>query len=183
MIDSLVRRIWQRAGPVALRAVPLLFGWSLLLLTGCAPSALSPLVLDGPELHASLVTGKIEDSHHVSPAMLRDNPQLSTDAEFVEMIARGASQGRLDGEGIRAVLYAFYHGEGGLGFYGLEAASTMDADRLEGAIRGIWAHNERLGRARVHREGNVLVVVWHDGVSPSTWEAVNAKVVERLTAS
>ena len=39
-----------------------------------------------------------------------------------------------------------------------------------------------LGKARVHREGKVLVVVWNDGVSNSCWEAVNAGVVERLTA-
>jgi hypothetical protein len=26
----------------------------------------------------------------------------------------------------------------------------------------------------------VLVVAWHDGVSPSCWEAVNVRVVERM---
>ena len=154
----------------------LLLGWSLLLLAGCAPSALRPLAVDGQHLHASLVTEKLEDD------VLRDNPYLSTDAEFVTVIASGASQGRLGGEGIRAALYAHYLGESEIGFYGLEAASTADADRLEGAVRGIWAHNERLGRARVHRDGKVLVVVWHNGVSPSCWEAVNAGIVERLTA-
>ena len=114
--------------------------------------------------------------------MLRDNPQLSTDAEFVETIARAASQGRLGGAGVRAALYAFYLGESNLGFYGLEAASTADADRFEGALRGIWAYNERPGRARVHREDKALVVVWHDGVSTSCWEAVNTRIVERLAA-
>jgi hypothetical protein len=162
----------------------LLLGWSLLLLAGCAPSALGPLVVDGQELHASLVTRKLEDTSrlHVARAVLRDNPYLSTDAEFVDAIAHGASQGRLGGEGIRAALYALYFGESELGLYGLEVASTADADRLEGALRGIWAYNESLGRARVHREGKVLVVLWNDGVSPSCWEAVNAGVVERLTA-
>ena len=58
----------------------------------------------------------------------------------------------------------------------------VDADRLEGTLRGIWAYNDSLGRARVHREGKVLVVAWHNGVSPSCWEAVNAEVVERLAA-
>jgi hypothetical protein len=57
-----------------------------------------------------------------------------------------------------------------------------DADRLERVLRGIWAHNDRLGRARVHRKGKVLVVAWNDAVSPSCWQAVNAEVVERLTA-
>src|SRR5262245_14702924 len=159
-----------------------LLGWSLLLLAGCASSTLSPLVVDGPELHASLVTLRPEDSRHVSPALLRDNPYLSTDAEFVEAIARGASQGQLGGDGIRAALYAFYRGESDLGFYGLEAASTAEADRRESAVREIWAYNESRGRARVHREGKAIVVVWHHGVSPSCWEAVNARVVERLTA-
>ena len=162
----------------------LLLGWSLLLLAGRAPSALGPLVLDGQELHASLVTRKLKDASrlHVPRAELRDIPYLSTDAEFVDVIAGGASQGRLGGEGIRAALYALYLGESEVGFYGLEAASTADADRLEGALREIWAYGESLGRARVHREDKVLVVAWHGGVSPSCWEAVNTRLVERLTA-
>lgn len=161
----------------------LLLSWSLLLLAGCAPSALGPLVVDGQELHASLVTRELKDAARLHLAqMLRDNPYLSTDAEFVDAIARSASQGRLGAEGIRAALYALYLGESELGLYGLEAASPADADRLEGPVRGIWAYNEGLGLARVHREGRVLVVVWHNGVSPSCWEAVNAGVVERLTA-
>lgn len=161
----------------------LLLGCSLLL-AGCAPSALRPLVVDGPELHASLVTRKLEDAAKLRLApVLRDNPYLSTDVEFVDAMAQLASQGRLaGGEGIRAALYALYLGESELGLYGLEAASPADADRVEGVLRNIWAYNERFGRTRVHREGKVLVVAWHNGVSPSCWEAVNARVVERLTA-
>jgi hypothetical protein len=49
-------------------------------------------------------------------------------------------------------------------------------------LRAMNAYNERLGLARVHRVGNVLVVAWQRGVSPSCWEAVNAEVVRRLTA-
>lgn len=162
---------------------PAAAGSLLLLLAGCAPSALAPLVVDGPELHASLVTRKLEDAaRYRLTTVLPDNPHLSTDAEFVEAIAQVASQGRLGGEGIRAALYALYLGESELGVYGLEAASPADADRLEGPLRGIWAYNESLGRTRVYREGQVLVVVWHSGVSPSCWEAANARVVERLTA-
>lgn len=161
----------------------LLLGGSLLL-AACAGSGLDPLVVDGQELHASLVTRSLDDAsrRHVPRGVLRDNPYLSTDAELVEAIAHSASQGQIGGEGIRAALYAVYLGESELGLYGLEAASIADADRLEGSLRGIWAHNAGLGRARVHREGKVLVVVWNDGVSSSCWEAVNARVVERLTA-
>jgi len=163
----------------------LLLGWLILLLSGCERSGLGPLVLDGPELHASLVTRRLEDAakNQLAP-VLRDNPYLSTDAEFVDVIARYASQGRLSGgEGVRAALYALYLGEGKgqVGLYGLEAASPADADRLEGVLRAMNA-NARLGLARVHREGNVLVVAWQRGVSRSCWEAVNAGVVERLTA-
>ena len=162
----------------------LLLGWSLLLLAGCGPSALRPLLVDGQELHPSLVTRKLNDASrlHVPFAVLRDIPDFSTDAEFVDAIAHSASQGRLGGEGIRAALYALYLGESEVGLYGLEAASSADADRLEGVLRAIWAHNEGLERARVHREDKVLVVAWNNGVSPSCWEAVNAGVVERLTA-
>jgi len=53
---------------------------------------------------------------------------------------------------------------------------------LEDTIRKIWSNNVRMGRAQVHRKGLVLVVVWTDGVSRECWEAVNAKVVERLVA-
>jgi hypothetical protein len=74
-------------------------------------------------------------------------------------------------------------GEGELGLYGLEAASPADVERVESVLRGIWAHNESLDRTRVHREGKVLVVVWHNGVSSSCWEAVNAAVVKRMTAA
>ena len=155
-----------------------------LLFAACGTSGLNPLVLDGHELHASLVTQQIDDVPrlHVPRAVLRDNPQLSTDTEFVEAIAGSGSQGQLGGEGIRAALYALYRGKSEVGFYGLEAASTADANRLEGLLRGIWAKNASLDRARVHRGGEVLVVVWTDGVSTSCWEAVNAVVAERLVA-
>ncbi len=154
------------------------------LLAGCATSALGPLVMDGQELHASLEIRRLNDASrlHVPRAVLRDIPYLSTDAHVVDVITGGASQGRLGGEGIRAALYAHYLGESELGFYGLEAASTADAERLEGSLRPIWAYSESLGRVRVHREGKVLVIVWHGGVSPSIWEAVNARILERLTA-
>jgi hypothetical protein len=164
---------------------PLLLGGSLLLLAGCESSGLGSLVVEGPELHPSLVTRRLEDAakRQLAP-VLRDNPYLSTDSAFVDVIARYTSQGRLaGGQGVRAALYALYLGEGGgqVGLYGLEAVSPADADRIEGVVREITT-NERLGLSRVHRKGNVLVVAWQRGVSPSTWEAVNAGVVERLTA-
>jgi len=167
-----------------MRSTSLATGSLCLLLTACAQTGLDPLVLDGPELHASLVTLQIDDvlRLHVPREVLRGNPQLSTDAEFVRVITRAGSQGRLSNEGVRTALYALYRAERELGFYGLEAASTADADRLEGLIRGIWAHNASLDRARVHRAGRVLLVVWTDGVSASCWEAVNAVVGKRLGA-
>ena len=115
-------------------------------------------------------------------ALIPENPHVSTDAAFVAIIARNGSQGSLGREGIRSALYALYREKNELGFYGLEAVSAADADRWEEALRKIWAHNVRLGIAQVHRKGLVLVVVWTDGVSPECWEAVNTRVVERLTA-
>ena len=161
---------------------PLLAASLGLLLAACATSGLEPLVLEGQELHASLVTVQLDDESrlHVPRAVLRDNPHLSTDAGFVEAIAHSGSQGELHGEGVRAALYALYREESALGLYGLEAASAAHADRIEGVLREIWAYNARHERARVHRSGEVLVVVWNDGVSPACWEAVNAGLVQRL---
>ena len=147
------------------------------------------MVLEGHELHASLKTRQIDDSvRHVPRALIPENPHVSTDAAFVAVIARNTSQGRSGiferhgREGIRSALYALYREKNELGFYGLEAVSAADADRWEKAIREIWANNGRLNRARVHRKGLVLVVVWTDGVSPECWKAVNASIVERLSA-
>lgn len=146
-------------------------------------SGLGSLVLEGHELHASLKTRQMDDSvRHVPRALLPGNPHVSTNAAFVAAIATCASQGSLGREGVRSALYALYLGKKELGFYGLEAESAADANRLEDTIRKIWSHNVRLGRAQVHRKGLVLVVVWTDEVSPECWEAVNAKVVERLVA-
>lgn len=154
------------------------------LLCACATSGLDPLVVEGHELHPSLATVQLDDeSYRMLPRdVLPRNPHLSTDAGFIEAIARNGSQGRNDGEGIRAALFALYVGESELGIYGLEAASKEVADRIEGALLSIWAKNVSFGRVRIHR-GEVLVVVFHDGVSAACWEAVNASVVERLSES
>ena len=62
----------------------------------------------------------------------------------------------------------------------MHAESVEAADAREELVREIWAHNASLNRARVHRSGEFVVVVWHDGVSPSCWEAVNEIVADRL---
>ena len=163
----------------------LLAGFLVFLLAStCLASGLGSLVLEGHELHASLKTRPLDDSIRHLPRGLvpPENPHLSTDAGFVEAIARSGSQGRLGGDGIHSVLYALYVGEKELGFYGFEAVSAADANQREDALREIWANNVRLNRAQVHREGLVLVVVWTDGVSPECWQAVNAGVAKRLVA-
>ena len=155
------------------------------LIVACSTrgSGLDSLVLEGHELHASLKTRQMDDSvRHVPRALIPENPHVSTNADFVAAIARNGSQGSLGRDGIRSALYALYREKNELGFYGLEAVSAADADRWEEALRKIWAHNGRMGRAQVHRKGLVLVVVWTDGVSPECWKAVNASKVERLSA-
>lgn len=148
--------------------------------------SLSSLILEGHELHASLRTlelGSIRQLHLPQGAVLPGNPHLSTDAEFVEAIARSGSQGSLGSEGIRSALYARYvAGENELGVYGLEAKTDADADARENAVREIWAFNTHRDRARVHRKDLIIVVVWHATLSPEMWEAVNASLVERLNA-
>ena len=169
-----------------------------LLLTGCLRLAgrhdrrtksgewgLDSLVFEGHELHASLRTREPDHRNRHLPAGVvpPGNPHLSTDAEFVEAIARTGSQGTLGREGIRSALYALYVGEKELGFYGLEAESVADANQREDALREIVANMVSLDRMRFYRAGLVLLVVWHDGVSPECWSSVNARVVERLNAS
>ena len=147
-------------------------------------TALSSLILDGPELHESLRTRKMDSMRDLPTGIVSPgNPYLSADDEFVQAVARGGSQGRLGKDGIRTALFARYStGENELGFYGLEAESETHADEREKALHEIWAHNGRHGRSRVHRKGLILLVVWHDDVSPECWESVNATVVERLNA-
>lgn len=146
-------------------------------------SSLSSLVLEGPDLHPSLKTARLEDKAflHVHRHVLKGNPQLSSDSEFVEVIARGGSQGRLGGKGIRSALYALYQANHEVGLYGLEAASTVDADRLEDAIRSIWSHNARMNLARVHRRGMVILVVWTNGIPREMWDDLNGRLENRLS--
>ena len=163
----------------------LLAGAVALFVSGCGPGGLERLVLDGEELHTSLETLDLGDVErlHVPRTVLRSNPQLSTDPDFVRSITGGGSQGRLRDEPVRSALYALYQGENELGFYGLETETVEDADRLEPVLREIWARNASLDRARVHRDGRTLLVVWTDGVSAESWQSVNAVVTERLSGS
>lgn len=152
-----------------------------------AESVLASLLVEGHELHASLETEQLESISKLPPGMvLPHNPHLSTNDKFIAATARGGSQGRLDGEGMRSAIYARYvTGESEIGFYGLEAKSDADADQREKVLRDIWAYNASLDRASVHRNGLVLLVVWiwTDGVLPECWEAVKAGVEERLNAT
>lgn len=147
-------------------------------------SGLDSLAVEGHELHASLRTPPLDSFRDLPAGVVSPkNPQLSTDEKFVQAIARASSMGgKLGPDGIRSALYARYAaGESNLiVIYGLELATESDADQRENALREIWAANGRLDRARVHREGLVLVVVWHSGVTSECWQAVNSRLVERL---
>ena len=145
-------------------------------------SGLDSLLLEGHELHASLVARPLDSFRDLPVGVIPPkNPQMSSDDTFVSAIARGSSQGRLDRQGIRSALYARYAtGEKEIGIYGLEANSDADAELREKVVREIWAYNVRLNRVRVYRKGLVLVVIWHTGVSAECWKAVNAEVAGRL---
>jgi len=156
---------------------------SALLLVGlaaCATRGLESFALEADDLHASLAPRALERANHGVPEGVSESPHLATDAEGVESIARFASQGRLGGEDLRSALFALYDEEGELGVYGLETATPEGADRLEIELRGIWNTNVDLERARVHRGGRVLLVVWNDHVSRECWRAVNEELAERL---
>jgi len=137
---------------------------------------LESLLTEGYELHPTLQTvtpGKI----HNLPAGVdfSINPEVSAEAGFVNGVARGGSQGRLDGSGMVAALYArFTDGMSDIGFYGLQAETEALAVEREQALRDIWAHNNRLDRTHVYRKDKVLLVVWiwSKGELPEAWQAV-----------
>ncbi len=143
---------------------------------------LDSLVLEGQELHASLVARPLDSFRDLPPGViLPKNPQLSSDDKFVRAISRGSSQGRLSREGIQSALYARYAAaEKEIGIYGLEAMSDADAERREKSLQEVWAYNTRSDRVRVHRKGLVIVVVWHTGVTAECWEAANAVIAKRV---
>lgn len=147
--------------------------------------ALDAMMFAGAELHASLRKRRLELLRDLPTKVAPpENPHVSKDDDFVEAIARGGSQGRLNGQGIRSALYARYgNGENEVGCYGLQAANRTEADRREKAIREIWAYNAGLNRAKVHRRGLLLIVLWHDGVSQECWESVNTNVETRLNTA
>lgn len=149
-------------------------------------SAWKTLILEGRELHPSLKTRLVDEPilHMRSGMLLPRNPYTSTGATFVEAVSGSTSMGKnRTREGIRSALYASYADEKKLVLLrGLEAASALDADRREAALRKTWAYNARGGRAQVHRKGLLLVVAWHDGLSPEVWAAVNASVAKRMVA-
>ena len=141
-----------------------------------ATHTLKALLIEGPELHPTLQTvtpGKI----HNLPAGVdfKINPEVSDNPLFIHGVARGGSQGRLDGSGMLAALYARYSdGSSDIGFYGLQAQTEQLATEREQALRDIWAHNNRLDRTHVYRKDNVLLVVWiwSKGELPEAWLAV-----------
>ena len=160
----------------------LLLSGLLLAASSACGGGLGSLVLEGQELHASLMARPLDSFRDLPLGVIPPkNPQLSSDDKFVLAIARGSSQGRLGREGIRSALYARYAAaDKEIGIYGLEATSDADAERREKSLREVWAYNTRLDRVRVHRKGLVLVVVWHTGVSAECWEAANAAIAKRL---
>ena len=142
-----------------------------------------PMVLEGRELLPSLRTRQADEPvwHLRSDSVLPTNPCVSTNAEFVERISRSSSQGQLPRDGVQSALYAAYGDEEQrVLLRGLEATSDDDASSREAALRSIWRVNMRHGNIRVHRKGKLLVVVWHQGLSPESWEAVNSSLAKRL---
>lgn len=137
---------------------------------------LESLLIEGPELHPTLHTVLPGNIHNLPGGVeFAINPEVSADQVFVNGVARGGSQGRLDGKGMAAALYARYSdGTSDIGFYGLQAETEALAVTREQALREIWAHNQRLDRTHVYRKDNVLLVVWiwSKGELPAAWRAV-----------
>lgn len=155
---------------------------SLFFSTISLSAELNSLLLQANEMHPSLETRAFtrDSIRHVSFDVLQANPQHAHNSKFIKAVARSGSQGQLNGENMLSALYALYHAQEDLGFYGFEASTTQFADQFEATLRKIWAHNVSIGRANVYRNDTVLVVIWHDGVTLDVWNAVNAKVVSVL---
>lgn len=158
--------------------------WLLsLLFSACSTHKLDSIAVQGNELHASLVTQSLAGlANFWPPPEMTGNPFLSEDPAFVEAISKRATQGAGIGDvNLHSALYAVHSSDGKvLGIYGLHAATSADADRAERKLRDTWAYGASLDAVRVHRAGDVLVVVWTRSESVADWEAINESVVARL---
>lgn len=153
---------------------------SLFVLASCAAPGLERVMLEASELHPSLSDRPLAHANHGVPFGVRSTPHLTTDPKGIDSIAGFSSQGRLDGDGLCAGLWTALQTDRELGYYGLQCATDAHADEREARLREIWKFNVRHERARVHRNGRLLLVVWHDGVDPACWNAVNDVLVARL---
>ena len=143
---------------------------------------LRALMLSGHDLHPSIEMPDLESIREVPIGIgFPPNPKVSKEPEFVEGVARGSSQGRLNRDGMRTALYARYVVDGlDIGIYALEARTGADADRREKQMREIWQVNAGVDRAMVARGGRVLVVAWHDAVPQECWDSAKTVLRERL---
>ena len=156
---------------IALLVGTLAFGWWLSVISSPSLSSDTEVVMDAGVFEARRLPGNPILRHTMDPRLVEEaqaygyvninGPSLIRVPTWIEHPLG------------RYYLY-FAHHKG-------EYIRLSYADRLEGLLRGIWAKNASLDRARVHRGGKVLVVVWNDAVL-ACWEAVNAVVAERLVA-
>ena len=177
LVFSIAGRVWPGSKPEQHRT-----RLQTPVQTPVGQTPLVSLIMEGHQLHASLQTRQLDSVQDLPTGITSpENPHVSSNREFIEAVARGGSQGRHDGAGMRAALFArYWTSENEVGFYGLEAESDAHADQREKWLREVWAYNARLDRASVHRQDRLLFVVWHDGVGPECWKTVNAKFIDRL---
>ena len=154
----------------------------LAMLASCAAPGLERVLLDASELHPSLSNRPIAKANHGVPFGVRSTPHLTTDPKGIDSIAGFSSQGQLDGDGLCAGLWTALQSDREVGYYGLQCTTDAHADEREARLREIWAFNVRQDRARVHRHGKTVLVVWHDGVTPACWRTVNDVLAARLAA-
>ena len=147
----------------------------------CAAPQLERFAVCGDALYPGLETPALPFlSRPDCPAGVERNPEFGREDAFVTSVGRRASQGRQNGEGVDAALYALYREQADVVLYGLEAADDSVAERLEAQLHEIWDYGVGLGRVRLYRSGRVLLVLWHGGVSPACWESLDAELRARL---
>ncbi len=104
------------------------------------------------------------------PWNIKGNPYLSEDREFIDAFAKELLGEGFDPAHVRAALFSVYEEHAELGIFALR---LDDASSAEEAKTILIAQSEGAAGAMTFQTGNVVVLLWHDGVSDDCFAAIN----------